>query len=746
MSATDEITTEGGRFSAPAPLPPARAEAIRQAQRREDDPPPEVPRDQYERPIIVLPDGSGCLSYLRASKLGKVTRGRNLIKWDERNIVYGMSRGHHLVVRAQGVRTLTARPDLAVLEDVADKAKIIAGADAGAMTGSGMHALHARRVAGEDLSWLDPTTLGCLDAITALLDPRIFEIIVTEGDDDLGRTFVVHDALRAAGSFDLVVRLRADLTWPDGVTIEAGTILVVDLKTGKITSGPYWGMEFTGQQLVYAEGTPYRPGTTHLANPQVRSVKNVTSVTAQPGAHGRIGWAAIGVPERPCQRWSLILHVPALSPGDAHWERVDLDQAREDARACRGVWDRDRVGRAERFLALPAAALVLPDPTGPGVDLPPTGSAPVDTDVSPSSSGSIMDSPNARLRATLRERISRCDTTDKVDALYDAWGQSPTWDDVLTAACQEVYDRLTPPRDRDEDAAVCDACDYDRHACPGCGRGVAHGVAVCPACSLRVALDEAPDRAAIALLWDAHGPDGDDIWTGEHQAAGKARYAALPACDNWPDLDTGETTDEVDAAETELIEALDNVEAAQGGGPHVPPEATTAYPCTVGTAELAVTLWCHECLVPPGHPDADDPIAWCDCGPGETCLDAATACRNRAHDPAECHRRPTYPHHEGYDGGDVPDEVFRGPDHDPAGPPPEPGPFDRTMDLSDLRDLIEQALDTETLDDLYDAHGPVSEGGDGLWTDDLNAPAQAAYDRLSGQEQGAGTSGTGDGS
>lgn len=716
----DEITDqaqESGQFTKPAPLPPARAEALRQAERREDDPPPEVPRDQWERPIIVAPDGSGCESYLRASKLGKVTRGRALIKWDERNIVYGMSRANHLIVRAQGVRTLTAGPDLAVLEDIADKAKVVAGADAGAMTGSGMHALHARRAAGEDLSWLSPTTLECLDAITALLDPRIFEIIVTEGDDDLGRTFVVHDRLRAAGSFDLVVRLLVDLTWPDGVTIPAGTILVVDLKTGKITSTPYWGMEFTGQQLVYAEGWPYRPGATHLADPKVRSVKNVLRVTAQPGEHGRITWVDLGVPERPCQRWSLILHVPALSPRDAHWERVDLDAAREDAAAARGVWDRDRVGRAERFLALPAAALIVP-----GVDLPPTGSAPVDTAVSTSSQDQQR---NPRLHTILRERIFRCDTTDKVDAIYDAWMHSPTWDATLTAECQGVYDRLGSP-------PGCARCDADEHRCPGCGAGVAHGVAACPACSLRVALDEAEDRAWIGLLWDAHGPDGDGIWADEHQAAGVARYTALPAMDGFPDLDTGDA----DTGETG-----GDAPAAEP----TPPEAATAYPCTVGTAELAVTLWCHECLVPAGHPDADDPIAWCDCDTGETCLDAATACRNRAHDPAQC---PTLVHEgpgaaPGSDG--VPDDgPFQGPDHDPAGPPAVPeaeqpaGPFDQTMDLADLRDLIEQALSTETLDELYDAHGPVSEGGDGLWTDDLNPAAQAAYDRLS-----ASTSGTG---
>ena len=701
----DEITetaadlAESGAFTRPAPMPPARAEALAQAERREDDPPPEVPRDQWERPIIVLLDGSGAVSYLRASKLGKVKRSRTLIKWDERNIVYGMSRANHLVVRAQGVRTLAARPDIVVLEDIADKAKIVAGADSGAMTGSGMHALHARRAAGEDLAWLSPTTLECLDAITALLDPRIFEIIVTEGDDDLGRTFVVHDGLRAAGSFDLVVRLLVDLTWPDGVTIPRGTILVVDLKTGKITSAPYWDTEFTCQQLVYAEGWPYRPGTTLLADPKVRSVKNVTSVRDQPGQHGRITWPDIGVPERPCQRWSLILHVPALSPGDAHWERVDLDQAREDAAAARAVWDRDQVGRAERFLALPAAALIVP-----GVELPAavnpvaTEPGPVDTDVSASSS---QDQLNPKLHAILRERIGRCDSTDKVDALYDAWGKSPTWDDELTAACQAVYDRLTPPRDRDEDAAVCERCNYDTHACPGCGSPTVHGVEVCPGCSLRVALDEAPDRATIALLWDAHGPDGDNIWTEQHQVSGKARYAALPASDEWPDLDTGET----DAPAT---------------ADPVPPEDPRRYPMVITQAGFPdETLWCHECLLDPGHPQADDPRAWCDCDPQDTCMDSGRACRNRAHDPEQC------PHAPADSAAPLDDQA-----HDEA-EQTEPGPFDQTMDLSDLRDLIEQALDTDTLDDLYDAHCAVSEGGDGLWTDDLNPVAQAAYDRLS---------------
>ena len=697
-SAPPEDDAPGGTFAKPAPLPPAKAEALRQAERREDDPPPEVPRDQWERPIIVLLDGSGAVSYLRASKLGKVKRSRAIERWDWRNIVYGMSRANHLVVRAQGVRTLTAGPDIVVLEDVAEKARVVAGADAGAMTGSGMHALHARRAAGEDLSWLSPTTLGCLDAITALLDPRIFEIIVTEGDDDLGRTFVVHDGLRAAGSFDLVVRLLVDLTWPDGVTIPAGTILVVDLKTGKITSAPYWDMEFTGQQLVYAEGTPYRPGRTHLADPKVRSVKNVIKVTDQPGENGRISWQSIGVPERPCQRWSLILHVPALSPGDAHWERVDLDQAREDAAAARAVWDRDRVSRADRFLALPAAALVVP-----GVELPRADSAqPLDTDVSTGDE----THHNPRLHAILRERVMRADSTDQVDAIYDAWGKSPTWDDQLTADCQAAYDRLTPPAD----PAACDRCNYDRHDCPGCGIPVPHGKDCCRRCELRLLLENADDQDTLIVLWEAHAPveatelgTGDGLWDeGEHTPAAQRRDA-------------------------ELTEADIAGEARQ----------RVSYPVTITEEDWTpdlITLWCHECVLPPEHPQGDDPRAWCDCDPDDTCMDSGKACRNRAHDPDDCPHRPTEDEPEQQPETDA---AETGPDWHPddAGNlvrdvPAEPGPFDSTMDLSDLRDLIEQALTTDTLDELYDAHCAVEQGGDGLWTDDLNALAQARYDEL----------------
>jgi hypothetical protein len=686
-------TDEQTRFTRPA----ATMERLREqlATDREDEPPPDVPRDQWERPLIVLPDGSEVAAYIRASKYGKrIEDYYALHRWDERNIVWGMSRGHHLVVKAAALTVQTGKDNVAALQDVAERAKIIAGADSGAITGTGLHKLSQRRDAQEDLSWLDPTTLACLDAYEALLAP--FEILAAE-------TFVVCDELTGAGSFDRAIRLLRDIVWPDGIVWPAGMILIVDVKTGKVTSMSYWACDFTCQQLIYASGEPYLPGVTILEDPAKRSARNVLRVDDQPGRNGRIGWDAIGVPERPSQRWAMILHVPALEPWLAHWERVDLDVARDDAAAAQQAWERGRVKRPARFLALPNSALALPPGyrlagTDDGMSQP--GSTPVDSDVSEPLDPATIDAAKidtaarkqAQTTATLAERIARADDRDKIDALYDAWHESPVWTEALTEACAAKWSALTPP----EDVATCDACNYDRHQCVACGVNVPHGMTACVACSLRVDLEEARSFDALETLWIAHGPGGDGIWTEEHSGAAQARYDAL---------------------------------------------------------EAAGDLHCHECTID------DDPAPWCDCQPGETCFDVATACRQRAHAPEHC---PTFAEAlpEGtvaiiYDAAADPEHpitaaatsagVFAGPDDDPAGPPAvnpvateatteppdEPGPFDDTLSLADLRTAITEALSVDTLNALYDAHG---EDGTRLWDDECSTRAQAAYDRLAPEE------------
>lgn len=653
---------EPTRFARPGPArpePPAE---------REDDPPADVPRDQWERPLIVTADGTDVVAYVRASKYGKLIEDYyTLHRWDERNIVWGMSRGHHLVVRAQGVACQTGRDAVTTLQDIAERAKVIAGADAGALTGTGLHKLSERRDAGHDLSYLDPMTAQCLDAYAALLAP--FEVLASE-------TFVVCDALGGAGSFDRVVRLRFPIRWPDGVVWPAGMIVVVDVKTGKITSMPYWACDFTVQQLIYATGVPYLPGITVLDDPNKRSVGNIAAVRDQPGVNGRITWDDIGVPGGPSQDWAMIAHVPASDPSKAHWERVNLATAREDAAAAQRAWQRARVSRAQRFLALPAEALVPPDGitlggTDDGIADVPSGQYPrdVDTDLStPSESIPETMATDARDRqaataaakrtettAALRTRIERADSTDKIDQLYDAWGTSAAWSDELTGLCQAGYDRLTPPAD----VADCDGCNYDRHRCPACGVGVPHGVRTCPACSLRIELDGAPSLTTLEALWLAHGPAGDGLWADEHSTAAQAAYDRL----------------------------------SPGSEPGL-------LPC--GCPAALVTDCGHQegCAELTGPPEPDPDVL--------------------ADEPGTERGAQVYP-------DPYPMNVAR---EEAAAESAEPGPFDDTVNLANLRTALDDAPTEDRLIALYDAHKPVEDGGDGLWDDECTTRAQAAYERI----------------
>ena len=671
LAEPDEGTPQ--RFTRPGRTKAEQERMDKLTTEREDEPPADVPRDRYDQPIIVLPDGSGCLAYRRASKGGGIIEDTyGLTQWHKRTVVWGMSRNHGLVVRGQSVQSQTAPRDIATLQDIADRAEIIAGADIGAMTGTGLHKLSERRDAGEDLSWLDPTSIAALDAYAHLLSP--FEVLATE-------LFVIWDDGGFAGTLDRAVRLLVDLVWPDGVVIPAGTILIIDIKTGKIKSAQYWGPGFSVQQLTYALGTPYFPGTTVLADPDKRSVQNVVDVLDQPGQYGRVSWDEVGVPGGPDPRWALILHVPAFEPERAHWERVDLDEGREDAEVARLAWARHRVSRHTRFLALPAASFDAAvsqwqitesyhAPVDPEVDVP----APVDPEVSTGDETKI----NPQLVAILLERIYRADSIEVITQLHDSWGASPSWTDQHADACEQMAERLTPP----DDVIECDGCNYDQHLCPGCGIGVAHGKDACRACELRLLLSDAPDAETIITYWEAHKPveeGGDGLWADEHTQEAQARYDALEASTGAPEQDEPEP----EQPETDTVHH--------------------GFPCEVEGA----TLWCVDCIAP-----GEDPAPWCDCNPDETCMDAAVACRRRAHDPDQCPHAGTFT-------------------EPPAELPDEPGPFDSTLSLAELRDAITRAESTTEVDDLYDAHKPVEDGGDGLWDDECTQRAQAAYDRLS---------------
>lgn len=267
---------------------------------------PEVPddiqRDRWKRPLIVPKAGGPPIAYTRASTLGKAIEDNfHLHKWEMRAVALGMSRREDLVALASAIPENEGE-HRGPLDDIAKEAKTAGGGDKGANIGTALHKLSERRDAGEDLTYLRSIFLEAMDAYSQQMGP--FKVLAAE-------TFVACDEVQTAGTFDRVVQLRYNLQFNQNLDgqivshiIPAGTVLILDLKTGKYDSAKYWGATYSVQQTVYAMGDPYTP-------------------------KGRRTWGdLLGEGMRPSTDWALILHVPSDSPKDAGLHVVDLELGR----------------------------------------------------------------------------------------------------------------------------------------------------------------------------------------------------------------------------------------------------------------------------------------------------------------------------------------------------------------------------------------------------------------------------------
>lgn len=300
---------------------------------------PEVPsgiqRDRWDRPLIIPKDGGPPVAYTRASTLGKAIEDTyHLSKWLQRSVAYGLSRRPDLIALVASIATNEGE-DRGPLDELCEKAHEAARGNQGANVGTAIHKLSEREDAGEDLSYLPALLLEALAAYRHWM--RIFEVLATE-------TFVACDAVQTAGTFDRVVRLLVDLHFRHpvrgNVVIPAGTILIVDLKTGKAESAKYWGPTYGVQQAVYQGGDPYLPG-------------------------GRITWEKLLGPGLvPSDEWAILLHIPSDSPQDSGLVVVDLKVGREMADLCLEVRKarKDRGLMNDAFVAEAPAAHVQDPP------------------------------------------------------------------------------------------------------------------------------------------------------------------------------------------------------------------------------------------------------------------------------------------------------------------------------------------------------------------------------------------------
>lgn len=276
--------------------------------------------------------------YGRPSGFGQqIENTYNLRKWTERRIVLGIGNDPRL---SEGVRSFCgADPEDAATKDELDgfvvKALRSAKAGLAAEQGTHGHELTEDAEAGDDeASWIGRAERGralglpievqaaMVEAWRQSLTHYSLEVLASESK-------VVHDGYRQAGSLDRIVRLHRPLTFNycgTEVTLPAGTVLVLDTKTGKLklrkdgsVSG-YWN-GYAVQIAVYVGARPYDTRT-----------------------ETRGDW-----PFEINQKWALIAHLPvdeALAGKAAcRLVLVDIERGRYAADLCLAAkeWEDEQV-------------------------------------------------------------------------------------------------------------------------------------------------------------------------------------------------------------------------------------------------------------------------------------------------------------------------------------------------------------------------------------------------------------------
>jgi hypothetical protein len=253
--------------------------------RRQGEPPVEMPRDRWGRPLVDPPDGGRPRPYTRASTLGSTLEDQtNLGEWKKRVVAYGLARRRDLILAAASIATWDGPTDKRALADIAEQAMQHAEAGAAATIGTALHALTERIDRGEPIPDVGEDR-HALNAYTDLM--RHFTVHAIE-------SFVVCDTHEVAGTFDRLVSPKAEMTAPDGTVIGPDDTVVSDIKTA--ATNAFFGLKFACQIAEYAHGVPYHP------------------------AEGRQPWPGGRAPN---PSWGLIVHVPSGgSTADLHW--VDL--------------------------------------------------------------------------------------------------------------------------------------------------------------------------------------------------------------------------------------------------------------------------------------------------------------------------------------------------------------------------------------------------------------------------------------
>lgn len=192
----------------------------------------EVPRDRWDRPLIIPPDGGAPVPYARVTKFTDVLDDKkNLELWQQRMVALGLADRPDLLLAVAA-----HRDDKRKLNQLCRAAQEAASSSAASTTGTALHAITEQHDRGT-LKVVPPQVKDDLDSYIRATEP--FENLYIE-------QFVVNDHLQVGGTPDRVVRYN-------------GRSYIWDLKTGLRVD--YSFGKFAMQLGTYSRSSLYDPAT-----------------------------------------------------------------------------------------------------------------------------------------------------------------------------------------------------------------------------------------------------------------------------------------------------------------------------------------------------------------------------------------------------------------------------------------------------------------------------------------------------
>ena len=193
----------------------------------------ELPRDRWGRPMVLPPTGgknAKRIAYRRTTTfVGCLDDMNGLLKWQARQVAYGMGQRKDLVLAAAAADPSDKKKIGEIADKAAEHAKGVAG-DA-AETGTALHSLTERIDRGLPLGVIPAEYKADIEACRKATGHIEFSEI---------ETFRVHDQWQVAGTADRIGTLR-------------GRSMIMDIKTGSIDYPHKMAM----QLALYAHSMPY---------------------------------------------------------------------------------------------------------------------------------------------------------------------------------------------------------------------------------------------------------------------------------------------------------------------------------------------------------------------------------------------------------------------------------------------------------------------------------------------------------